>query len=401
MLKDKHVTLYVSGGIAVYKALGVVRELIKANAQVQVVMTEAAQKFVTPLTFATLSQRPVLTDNFSAQSSADDFIPHIKLARWTDLAIILPATANIIGKIANGIADDLATTTLLATDAPKIVFPAMNTTMWENPAVQKNLRTLDLMDMTVIEPASGFLAEGETGKGRLPELTNIMVEIYKTFTKPVLAGTNVVVTAGGTKEAIDPVRFIGNKSSGKMGIALANVAADMGAHVTLISTVHDPINSPNIEEVHVSTAIEMQKKLEEVFPINDVLVMAAAVSDFRPVHKADQKIKKNNDQDIYTINLQKNPDILKEISKKKTNQFVVGFAAETENLVPYAQKKLKEKNVDMILANDVSKAGSGFNVDTNEITVIQPEKDPVTWPLMSKDDVAAKFWEYYQNNVKE
>jgi len=401
MLKDKHVTLYVSGGIAVYKALGVVRELIKANAQVQVVMTEAAQKFVTPLTFATLSQRPVLTDNFSAQSSADDFIPHIKLARWTDLAIILPATANIIGKIANGIADDLATTTLLATDAPKIVFPAMNTTMWENPAVQKNLRTLDLMDMTVIEPASGFLAEGETGKGRLPELTNIMVEIYKTFTKPVLAGTNVVVTAGGTKEAIDPVRFIGNKSSGKMGIALANVDADMGAHVTLISTVHDPINSPNIEEVHVSTAIEMQKKLEEVFPINDVLVMAAAVSDFRPVHKADQKIKKNNDQDIYTINLQKNPDILKEISKKKTNQFVVGFAAETENLVPYAQKKLKEKNVDMILANDVSKAGSGFNVDTNEITVIQPEKDPVTWPLMSKDDVAAKFWEYYQNNVKE
>ncbi|WP_125712922.1 bifunctional phosphopantothenoylcysteine decarboxylase/phosphopantothenate--cysteine ligase CoaBC [Companilactobacillus kedongensis] len=400
MLKDKHVTLYVSGGIAVYKALGVVRELIKANAQVQVVMTEAAQKFVTPLTFATLSQRPVLTDNFSAQSSADDFIPHIKLARWTDLAIILPATANIIGKIANGIADDLATTTLLATDAPKIVFPAMNTTMWENPAVQKNLRTLDLMDMTVIEPASGFLAEGETGKGRLPELTNIMVEIYKTFTKPVLAGTNVVVTAGGTKEAIDPVRFIGNKSSGKMGIALANVAADMGAHVTLISTVHDPINSPNIEEVHVSTAIEMQKKLEEVFPINDVLVMAAAVSDFRPVHKADQKIKKNNDQDIYTINLQKNPDILKEISKKKTNQFVVGFAAETENLVPYAQKKLKEKNVDMILANDVSKASSGFNVDTNEITVIQPEKDPVTWPLMSKDDVAAKFWEYYQNNVK-
>lgn len=401
MLKDKHVTLYVSGGIAVYKALGVVRELIKAEAEVQVVMTEAAQKFVTPLTFATLSQRPVLTDNFSAQSSTDDFIPHIKLARWTDLAIIIPATANIIAKIANGIADDLATTTLLATDAPKIVFPAMNTTMWENPAVQKNLRTLDLMDITVIDPESGFLAEGETGKGRLPELKNIMVEIYKTFTKPVLAGTNVVVTAGGTQEAIDPVRFIGNRSSGKMGIALANVAADMGADVTLISTVHDPINSPNIEEVHVSTAIEMQKKLEEVFAINDVLVMAAAVSDFRPVHKADQKIKKNNDQDLYTIKLQKNPDILKEISKQKTNQFVVGFAAETENLIPYAKKKLYEKNVDMILANDVSKAGSGFNTDTNEITVIQRGKEPITWPLMSKNAVASKFWEFYEKNIKE
>lgn len=401
MLKDKHVTLYVSGGIAVYKALGVVRELIKAKAEVQVVMTDAAQKFVTPLTFSTLSQRPVLTNNFLAQSSQDDFIPHIKLARWTDLAIILPATANIIAKIANGIADDLATTTLLATDAPKIVFPAMNTTMWENPAVQKNLRTLDLMDITVVEPDSGFLAEGETGKGRLPELTNIMVEIYKTFTKPVLAGTNVVITAGGTQEAIDPVRFIGNRSSGKMGIALANVAADMGAHVTLISTVHDPISSPNIEEVHVSTAIEMQKKLEEVFAINDVLVMAAAVSDFRPIHKADQKIKKNNDQDLYTIKLQKNPDILKEISKQKTNQFVVGFAAETENLIPYAQKKLYEKNVDMILANDVSKAGSGFNTDTNEITVIQRDKEPVTWPLMSKNDVASKFWEFYENNIKK
>ncbi|APX73260.1 bifunctional phosphopantothenoylcysteine decarboxylase/phosphopantothenate--cysteine ligase CoaBC [Companilactobacillus allii] len=400
MLKGKHITIYVTGGIAVYKSLNIVRELIKNQAEVQVVMTKAAQKFVTPLTFATLSQRPVLTDNFSAQSSQDDFIPHIKLARWTDLAVVVPATANIIGKLANGIADDLTSTTLMATDSPKLIFPTMNTTMWENPAVQNNINKLSLMDIKIVDPDSGFLAEGESGKGRLPELNTIMVEIFKMFTKPVLAGVNVIVTAGGTKEALDPVRFIGNNSSGKMGIAMANVAADMGAHVTLISTVHDYLNSPNIDEIQVNTAVEMKESLEKVFPKNDVLIMAAAVSDFRPMHKSTQKIKKDADKDLYTIQLQKNPDILKEISKKKDKQFVVGFAAETENLIPYAKKKLYEKNVDMILANDVSKAGSGFNVDTNEITLIRRDKEPETWPLMSKNDIAAKFWEYYDEHIK-
>lgn len=400
MLKGKHITLYVTGGIAVYKSLNIVRELIKNQAEVQVVMTKAAQEFVTPLTFATLSQRPVLTDNFIAQSAQDDFIPHIKLARWTDLAVVIPATANIIAKMANGIADDLASTTLLATDAPKLVFPAMNTTMWNNPAVQTNIRTLALMDIRLVEPDSGFLAEGESGKGRLPDLPTIMVEIFKSFTKPVLAGTNVIVTAGGTKEAIDPVRFIGNNSSGKMGIAMANVAADMGAHVTLITTVHDKLNSPNLNEIKVSTALEMQKELEDHFDNSNVLVMAAAVSDFRPIHKADQKIKKDDDQELYTIQLKKNPDILKEITKRRAKQFVVGFAAETENLIPYAKKKLYDKNADMILANDVSKANTGFNVNTNQITLIQRDQEPVTWPLMSKNDIAAKFWEYYENNIK-
>ncbi|WP_125764517.1 bifunctional phosphopantothenoylcysteine decarboxylase/phosphopantothenate--cysteine ligase CoaBC [Companilactobacillus hulinensis] len=400
MLKGKHITIYVTGGIAVYKSLNVVRELIKNQAEVQVVMTQAAQKFVTPLTFATLSKRPVLTDNFVAQSTQDDFIPHIKLARWTDLAVVVPATANIIGKLANGIADDLTSTTLMATNAPKLIFPTMNTTMWENPAVQNNINKLNLMDIKIVDPDSGFLAEGEVGKGRLPELNTIMIEIFKMFTKPLLAGTNVVVTAGGTKEAIDPVRFIGNNSSGKMGIAMANVAADMGAHVTLITTVHNRLSSPNLNEIKVSTALEMQKELENHFESSNVLIMAAAVSDFRPVHKADQKIKKNDDKDLYTIQLQKNPDILKEISKKKNHQFVVGFAAETENLIPYAKKKLYDKNVDMILANDVSKAGSGFNVDTNEITLIRRDKEPETWPLMSKSDIAAKFWEYYEKNIK-
>ncbi|WP_125565452.1 bifunctional phosphopantothenoylcysteine decarboxylase/phosphopantothenate--cysteine ligase CoaBC [Companilactobacillus insicii] len=400
MLKGKHITLYVTGGIAVYKSLNIVRELIKNQAEVQVVMTKAAQEFVTPLTFATLSQRPVLTDNFIAQSAQDDFIPHIKLAHWTDLAIVIPATANIIAKMANGIADDLASTTLLATDAPKLIFPAMNTTMWNNPAVQNNIRTLDLMDVRIVQPDSGFLAEGESGKGRLPDLTTVMVEIFKTFTKPVLAGVNVIVTAGGTKEAIDPVRFIGNNSSGKMGIAMANVAADMGAHVTLITTVHDQLNSPNLNEIKVSTALEMQKELETHFESSNVLVMAAAVSDFRPIHKADQKIKKNDNKELYSIELKKNPDILKEISKKRENQFIVGFAAETENLIPYAKKKLYDKNANMILANDVSKENTGFNVDTNQITLIQRDKEPVTWPLMSKNDIAAKFWEYYENNIK-
>lgn len=256
------------------------------------------------------------------------------------------------------------------------------------------------MDVRIVQPDSGFLAEGESGKGRLPDLTTVMVEIFKTFTKPVLAGVNVIVTAGGTKEAIDPVRFIGNNSSGKMGIAMANVAADMGAHVTLITTVHDQLNSPNLNEIKVSTALEMQKELETHFESSNVLVMAAAVSDFRPIHKADQKIKKNDDKELYSIELKKNPDILKEISKKRENQFIVGFAAETENLIPYAKKKLYDKNANMILANDVSKENTGFNVDTNQITLIQRDKEPVTWPLMSKNDIAAKFWEYYENNIK-
>lgn len=290
MLKDKHIAVYVTGGIAAYKSLGIVRALIKQEAIVQVIMTDAAQKFVTPLTFATLSQHPVITDNFTPQTSPDDFIPHIQLALWTDLAIVVPATANIIGKMANGIADDITSTSLLATTAPKLIFPTMNTDMYDNPAVQKNLQTLQEMGIQIVEPAEGFLAEGMTGKGRLPELSVIMNAIENNFTEKKLAGKKVVVTAGGTKEAIDPVRYIGNRSSGKMGLAMATVARDLGAEVTLITTVDAPLAGMNI--IQVQTASEMMQQLQDVFPTTDVLVMAAAVADFKPLHVADQKIKK-------------------------------------------------------------------------------------------------------------
>jgi len=399
MLKDKHITVYVTGGIAAYKTLNIVRKLIKQQALVQVVMTESAQKFITPLTFATLSQRPVITDNFTPQTENDDFIPHIKVAIWTDLAIVVPATANIIGKMANGLADDIASTSLLATKAPKLVFPAMNTDMYDNPAVQHNLTVLKQMNVQIVEPATGFLAEGMTGKGRLPELDTIMTNIEAQFNEKKLAGKKVIVTAGGTKEAIDPVRFIGNRSSGKMGFAMAEVARDLGAEVTLITTVTASL--PGINVIQVQTAEEMMKQLQDVFPTADVLIMAAAVADFKPVNVADQKIKKNDDEDIFTIKLTKNPDILQNVAATKTKQFVVGFAAETQNLLENAEKKLNKKNADVILANNVAQADAGFNVDTNKVTLLQKNHEPVSWPLMSKIDVAQKFWEFYINKVEK
>lgn len=393
MLKGKNIAVYVSGGIAAYKTLNVVRALIKQHSNVQVIMTKEAQQFVTPLTFATLSQRPVITDNFTAQTSNDDFIPHIKLALWTDLAIVVPATANIIGKMANGIADDIASTSLLATKAPKLVFPAMNTDMLENPAVQRNLQFLQANNVKVIQPATGFLAEGMTGKGRLPELDQIMTSIEEFFIEPKLKGKKIIVTAGGTKEAIDPVRYIGNRSSGKMGIAMAQVARDLGADVTLITSVKTELSGVN--KIEIQTAGELMAALRQEFPQADVLVMAAAVADFKPMTVADQKIKKNPNEDIFTIKLTKNPDILKTIAATKTNQFVVGFAAETQNLLDNAEKKLNSKNADVILANNVAQAGAGFGVDTNKMTLLQKNHTPETWPLMSKVDVAKKFWDFY------
>lgn len=396
MLKDKHIALYVTGGIAAYKALNVVRGLIKQETLVQVIMTKSAQEFVTPLTFATLSQRPVITDNFTPQTKNDDFIPHIKLALWTDLAVVVPATANIIGKIANGLADDIVSTSLLATKAPKLVFPAMNTDMYDNPAVQNNLQKLQSMDIKVVEPATGFLAEGMTGKGRLPELPQIMAAIENNFTTPKLH-KKILVTAGGTKEAIDPVRYIGNRSSGKMGFAMAKVARDLGAEVTLITTVATDI--PGIKIIQVQTAAEMMTQLQQLFPTTDVLIMAAAVADFKPLNVADQKIKKTDDEDTLTIKLTKNPDILKTVAATKTTQFVVGFAAETQNLLMNAEKKLNSKHADVILANNVAEAGAGFNVDTNQITLLQKNQQPETWPLMSKTEVAKKFWEFYLDKI--
>jgi len=337
----------------------------------------------------------VITDNFTPQTSPDDFIPHIQLALWTDLAVVVPATANIIGKMANGLSDDIVSTSLLATVAPKLVFPAMNTDMYNNPAVQNNLETLKQMGVQIVEPATGFLAEGMTGKGRLPELPTIMEAIEKNFQPRPLIGKKIIVTAGGTKEAIDPVRYIGNRSSGKMGLAMAKVARDLGADVTLITTVDTTLGGINL--IKVQTAAELMTQIQSVFPESDVLVMAAAVADFKPINVAEQKIKKNDDEDIFTIKLTKNPDILKTVAATKTNQFVVGFAAETQHLLENAEKKLASKNADVILANNVAQSGAGFGVDTNRMTLLQKNKQPESWPLMSKIDVAKKFWDFYLN----
>lgn len=395
-MATKHIAVYVTGGIAAYKALEVVRALVKKDHEVQVIMTHAAQQFVTPLTFATLSKHPVITDNYRAQSSPDDFIPHIKISRWTDLAVIVPATTNIIAKMANGIADDIVTSSLIATTAPKLVFPAMNTSMWEYPATQRNLRLLEEMGIKVVAPAEGFLAEGEIGKGRLVDLDTIMKNIDTVLTHDLpLKDTKVIVTAGGTKEPIDPVRFIGNNSSGKMGIALAEAAAEAGASVTLLSTVPYRSTFKNLQVKSIDSAQNMLDTLSKIFNQTDVLVMAAAISDFKPVHVATQKIKKSADQDTYQIKMTKNPDILKTIAQNKTNQVVVGFAAETQNLIENATKKLQNKNADVILANDVSQKDAGFNVDTNRITLISQNHEPQSWPLMSKKEVAEKFWQYY------
>lgn len=397
-MATKHVAVYVTGGIAAYKALEVVRALVKKGIEVQVVMTYAAQKFVTPLTFATLSKHPVITDNYQAQSSADDFIPHIKISRWADLAVVVPATTNIIAKMANGIADDIVTSALIATTAPKLVFPAMNTSMWEYPATQRNLQLLEEMGIKVVAPEEGFLAEGEIGKGRLVDLDTIMENIDTALnTDRPLAGKKVIVTAGGTKEPIDPVRFIGNNSSGKMGIALAESAARSDAEVTLLATVPYRSTMKNLTVINIDSAENMLTQLNDLFPETDVLVMAAAISDFKPVHVATQKIKKTDGQDTYSIELTKNPDILKTVAQNKTTQTVVGFAAETQNLIENATKKLNSKNADIILANDVSQKDAGFNVDTNRITVITQNQEPEAWPLMTKKEVADKFWRYYLN----
>lgn len=396
----KHIAVYVTGGIAAYKALEVVRALIKKNYQIQVVMTKNAQEFIKPLTFATLSQNPVLTDNYQAQSDNKDFIPHIKIARWADLAIVVPATADIIAKMAHGIADDLASTALMATTAQKIVFPAMNTSMWEYPATQNNIQLLKQFGMTVVSPAEGFLAEGEVGKGRLVDLDTIIEQVEHALSADQpLSGKKIIVTAGGTKEPIDPVRFIGNNSSGKMGIAMAESAASLGADVELLTTVQYRSQFSNLKVVAVSSAESMLEQLQVDFPKADVLVMAAAISDFKPVHVASQKIKKDDDQATYTIEFKKNPDILKTVAAEKTDQTVVGFAAETENLIANAEKKLLAKHADIILANDVSQKDAGFNVDTNRITLISKDHEPVDWPKMSKIAVADKFWQYYLDNL--
>lgn len=389
----RHVTVVVSGGIASYKALVLIRSLMRQGAVVRVAMTAHAAEFITPLTFQTLTQQPVVIDEFT--TTDPQHVVHVALADWTEVMILVPATANLIAKVANGLADDAATTTILATTAPKFVVPAMNSHMYANPATQRNLQQLTADGLHVLTPATGMLAEGYVGQGRMPEpevilawLTDQLIQLTPDLP---LAGRRVVVTAGGTREALDPVRFITNRSSGKMGYAIAQVAREFGATVTLISaTTHLPAPS-GVKVMMVESAQALLTAVSDVYDATDILVMAAAVSDYRPVELADQKIKKPADHADLTLRLTETPDILKTLAARKRHQYVIGFAAETQSLLANANRKLTSKKLDLIVANDVSKPGVGFNGDTNQVTLLRPQQQPVTTELATKTVIARKI----------
>jgi len=383
-MRGKHIIVAVSAGIAAYKAIEVVSRLRKKGAEVKVVMTQNATHIASPLTFGEISGHPVALDMFEQVHQWD--VEHIALATWADAYVVVPATANVIGKIYAGIADDMLTTTIMATTAPKYLCPAMNTEMYNNPITQRNLEGLRSLGYHIMDPAEGWLACGITGVGRLPEPKAIVDWLEaKMCSTNEFEGTTILVTAGGTQESIDPVRYIGNRSSGKMGYAIAEQAARMGAKVILVSA---PTSLPipnGVDFISVDSAVSMQEAVEARFNDVNVVIMAAAVSDFRVLHKAEQKIKK---MESMTIELVKNPDILQGLGSKKSHQILVGFAAETEHVIKYGQDKVAKKNLDMLVANDVSKSNAGFNVDTNEGYFLYPDKEPKEMPNMKKSDLA-------------
>jgi phosphopantothenoylcysteine decarboxylase/phosphopantothenate--cysteine ligase len=397
MLTGKTVVLGVCGGIAVYKAVDVVSRLVKLGATVHVIMTAAAAQFVAPLTFREISGQPVYTTMWEEPKLWN--VEHIALARRADLFVIAPATANMLGKIANGIADDFLSTTVMATTAPVLLVPAMNTEMYLSAATQANLKTLEARSFMIMTPASGMLACGTEGIGRLPEPAVIVERIVAHFESgKSMQGIRLLVTAGGTREAIDPVRYIGNRSSGKMGYAIAAAAAERGAEVTLVSgPVALPVPS-GVKRISVESALEMRDAVLAAFPTVDIVIKAAAVADYRPEVVAEQKIKKHSAN--LTVELTKNPDILAELGKIKTGQFLVGFAAETQELVANATEKLRRKNLDMLVANDVTLPGAGFESETNIVKLFAKDGSIEELPQMSKQDIARLLLDKVMLQVK-
>ncbi|MEF3305757.1 bifunctional phosphopantothenoylcysteine decarboxylase/phosphopantothenate--cysteine ligase CoaBC [Paenibacillus sp. GYB003] len=388
MLKGKTIVLGVTGGIAAYKAAALCSKLAQAGANVRVVMTESATHFVAPLTFQTLSRHDVAIDTFDEKDAS--VVSHIDLADSADLVVVAPATANVIAKLAHGIADDMLTTTLLATEAPILVAPAMNVHMYAHPAVAENMRILHSRGVSFVEPGEGQLACGYVGKGRLAEPEEIVRAIERMFDSgQSLAGKKVIVTAGGTIERIDPVRYITNDSSGKMGYAVAEAAKRMGAHVTLITGKASVVPPAGVEVVPVDSTLDMLDAMLARFSDADVVIKAAAVADYRPARPSDKKIKKNDE--TMTLELVKNPDILQTIGERKTKQFIVGFAAETDNGERYAMDKVKRKKCDLLVLNDVTVPGAGFGVDTNIVTVFDGSGLVASLPQMSKLAVAERL----------
>ncbi|EJV81998.1 bifunctional phosphopantothenoylcysteine decarboxylase/phosphopantothenate--cysteine ligase CoaBC [Bacillus mycoides] len=388
MLKGKKILLCVTGGIAVFKAAALTSKLTQAGATVKVMMSESAMKFVTPLTFQALSRHDVYTDTFDEKDSA--VIAHIDLADWADVVLVAPATANCIGKLANGIADDMITTTLLATTAPVWIAPAMNVHMYENKIVQKNMMTLKALGYTFIEPGEGFLACGYVAKGRLEEPEVIIGRLEEVFSeqKP-LQGKRILITAGPTREKIDPVRFMTNFSSGKMGYAIAEVAASLGADVILVSGP-TALNPPlHVTTIQVESAQDMLEAVLQHYQNVDVVIKTAAVADYRPKYVHDNKMKKQNGDAV--IELERTVDILKTLGEKKDRQLLIGFAAETTNIEEYATRKLREKNANMIVANDVKAQGAGFGTDTNIVTMYRKDGEIIELPLLTKKEVAREI----------
>lgn len=383
-MKGKEIILGVTGGIAAYKSVELLRLLTKAGANVHVIMTEGAMKFVTPLTFQTLSMNPVSTSLFNLLSERE--IGHISLADRADLLIIAPATANIVGKLANGIADDMLSTTAMATKAPIMIAPAMNVNMYQSQAYKENEERLKGRGVLFVDPIKGTLACGWEGEGKLQEPRVIFEEVLAALNKKDLAGERLLVTAGPTREEIDPVRFISNHSSGRMGYAIASAARRRGAEVTLVTgptSIHKPFG---IKVMPVVSAREMLEAVMSLADQSTIIIKGAAVADYRPADRASNKIKKSASP--MTLELVRNPDILGELGKVKGDRLLVGFAAETADLLKNARKKLKEKNLDMIVANDVSQPGAGFYGDTNIARLLFRDGSLTELPLMTKDELA-------------
>ena len=386
MIEGKTVVIGISGGIAVYKICDVVSRLKKLGVNVHVIMTKSSTEFVSPLTFQTLSQNYVVVDMFEDPKTWD--VEHISLAKKADLFLVAPATANVIGKVANGIADDMLTTTIMATKAKILFAPAMNTNMYENPVVQRNIKTLMDLGYNFVEPESGRLACGDIGSGKLASSEVIVDYIVNLLSvEKDLEGKSIVVTAGPTVERIDPVRYITNRSTGKMGYAIAKSAVERGANVVLISGPTNLTPPAGLKKfIKIESANEMYEAVVENMDESDVIIKSAAVADYKPKNVADKKIKKKDD-DLF-IELSRNKDIAQEIGKIKKDKVLVGFAAETNDLIENAKGKIQRKNLDFIVANDLTLEGAGFGVDTNIVKIIDKEGKVYQYPKMGKDEVA-------------
>ena len=390
MVAGKHIILGVTGSIAAYKMASLASMLVKQKADVTVIMTQNATNFINPITFETLTGNKCLVDTFDRNFEFQ--VEHVSLAKQADVFLVAPASANVVAKAAHGIADDMLTTTLLACTCPKIFAPAMNTRMYQNPIVQDNMKTLTRYGMEVINPASGYLACGDTGEGKMPEPEILYEYVVKALTPKDMAGKKVLVTAGPTQEKIDPVRYISNHSTGKMGYAIARAAMMRGAEVTLVSGKTSLQPPMNVRVVPVVSAADMAQAVKEAASEQDIIIKSAAVADYRPSVTADEKLKKKDDE--LSIELERTEDILAWLGAHRGDgQFLCGFSMETENMVENSRAKLEKKNIDMIVANNLKQEGAGFGTDTNVVTLLAKD-ETVELPMMSKEEVADRLLTY-------